>query len=150
MKIPLKFGLLIALGVMAWVIVAHILFPNPQSKVHSLGAVTFFNLLHFSMIYLGIKALERQISDRPTFKEGLKTGVSISFVYALSAALFFVAVLVLVGPRWMQAESATPDLPTWMVALRAFAGLIIFTMVFGLFYSTLIAFALAKRQSVEH
>ena len=149
MKIPLKFGLLIALGVMAWVIVAHILFPNPQSKVHSLGAVTFFNLLHFSMIYLGIKALEHQSGDRPTFKEGLKTGVAISLVYAVSAALFFVAVLVFVGPKWMEGEAANPELTVAMVALRAFAGLVIGTMVFGLVYSTLISFMLAKRLSSE-
>jgi hypothetical protein len=149
MKIPLKFGLLIALGVMAWVIVAHTLFPNPQSKVHSLGAVTFFNLLHFSMIYLGIKALERQSGDRPTFKRGLKAGVAISLVYAVSAALFFVAVLVFVGPKWMEGEAANPELPVAMVALRAFAGLVIGTMVFGLVYSTLIAFMLAKRLSSE-
>ena len=149
MRISLKFGLLIALGVMAWVVVAHVLFPNPQSKVHSLGAVTFFNLLHFSMIYLGIKALERQSGDRPTFKEGLKTGVSISLVYAVSAALFFVAVLVFVGPKWMEGEAANPELPVAIVALRAFAGLVIGTMVFGLVYSTLISFALAKRLSTE-
>ena len=59
MKIPLKYGLLITLGVMAWVLIARNTVTNPLSPVHTLGTPIFINLLQFIMIYLGQKALER-------------------------------------------------------------------------------------------
>ena len=47
---------------------------------------TFFGRLPLSpaMIYLGLKALEHDKRDAPTFKEGLKTGLAISLVYGLT------------------------------------------------------------------
>jgi len=149
MKLALRYGPIITVGVMAWTIIAHALVPDPKSIVHSLGAFSFFNLLHFAVIYLGIKALEREKNEKPTFKEGVKQGVSISFVYAVTASLFFVGVLFVVGPKWMAGEAATPDVPLWVVGLQAFAGLIVLTMVLGLVYSALISFFLAKRLSSE-
>src|SRR5215510_12776094 len=101
MKIPLKYGLLITLGLIVWVLIAHAIVTNPQSLVHTLGAPVFFNVLHFAMIYLGLKALEREKGDRPTFKEGLKTGVAISFVYAITISLFFVGVIAVGGTKWL-------------------------------------------------
>lgn len=145
MKIALKYGLSIAAGMIAWVIVAHILFPNPQSPVHRVGAFTIFNLLHFAGIYLGVRNLQRERRSKPTFKEGLKQGVAISLVYALAAALFFVIVLLLIGPKWMAGEPGAQQLPTWVVVAQSFAGLVVLTMIFGLVYSTLISFALARR-----
>ena len=47
MKIPIKYGLLITLGVMAWVLITHSLITNPRSLVHSLGAAFF--LTSFSL-----------------------------------------------------------------------------------------------------
>ena len=149
MKIAIRFGLIITAGMMAWTIIAHSLVPNPQSIVHSFGAFTFINLLHFACIYLGIKALERERGDKPTFKEGLKEGVAISFVYAITSALYFVCVLLVIGTKWMAGEAMRPDIPMWRVGLQAFGGLIIVTMIFGLVYSTLISFFLAKRLSSE-
>ena len=51
MKIPLKYGLIIAAGLIAWVLVARSVVTNPASLVHSLGGPIFFNILHFVMIY---------------------------------------------------------------------------------------------------
>ena len=148
MKIPLKYGLIIAAGLIAWVLIARSVVTNPASLVHSLGGPIFFNILHFVMIYLGLKELERQKGDRPTFKEGLKTGVAISFVYALAASLFFVGVLAVIGTKWLESETgAAPGAPMSLVAIQAFAGLFLGGMVLGLIYSTLISFFLAKRQS---
>lgn len=148
MKLALKYGLTITAGIIVWVIVAHLLVPNSQSKVHSLGAVFFFNTLEFIVIFLGIRALERERGDKPTFKEGLKLGVAIAFVYAVSAGLFFVGVLLVIGPKWMQSEpSALRGMALWWVAAQAFIGLCGFGLLFGLVYSTLISFALAKRRS---
>jgi hypothetical protein len=148
MKLALRYGLTITVGVILWTIIAHTLIPNPQSIVHSFGAFAFFNILQFSCIFLGIKALEREQHSRPTFKEGLKQGISISFVYAVTAALYFVIVLLLIGTKWMAAE-ARPDVPMWLVALQAFAGLTVMAMLLGLVYSTLISFVLARRLSED-
>lgn len=147
MKIPLKYGLLTTLGLMVWVLVTHSLITNLASIVHKLGAPIFFNLLHFVMIYLGMKAMERERGHRLPFKEGLKTGVLISFFYALTASLFFVGVLAVVGTRWLGNEPGFAQAPLSQVAAQAFVGLFIGTMLFGLIYSTLISFFLAKRQS---
>ena len=149
MKLALRYGLIITAGLIAWTTIVHWLIPDPRSAVHSLGAFTFFNLLHFAGIFLGIRALEREKNSKPTFKEGLKQGVAISFVYAVTAALFFVCVLLVIGPKWMAGEAATPDMPMWLVGLQAFAGLIVLSMMFGLVYSALLSFFLAKRLSRE-
>ena len=148
MKLAIKYGLPITAGVALWTIIAHTLIPNPQSIVHSLGAFAFFNFLHFTCIFLGIKALEREQNQHPTFKEGLKQGVAISFVYAVTAALYFVIVLLLIGPKWMAGE-ARPDVPMWVTAAKAFTALTVMTMVFGLVYSTLISFVVARRLNAE-
>jgi len=149
MKIPLKYGLLTTLGVMAWVLVARATVKDPLSPVHTLGTPIFFNVLQFVMIYLGLKELERTRGDRSTFKEGLKTGVAISLVYAISAALFFVGVLMVVGTKWLASEPGAATQPASVRVAQAFVGLVGITMIFGLIYSTVISFFLAKRQSEE-
>ena len=147
LSIPIKYGLLITFGVMAWVLIAHQLVPNTQSYAHTLFGPIFFNILQFTMIYLGLKAKEREYGDKQDFKKGLKTGVAISFVYALTAALFFVAVVAVVGTRWMPGDAGAVSRPTWVILAQAFAGLFIGALFLGLIYSTVISFFLAKRQS---
>jgi len=147
MKIPIKYGLLTAFGLIIWVLLAHQLVANPNSLVHTLFGPIFFNILHFVMIFLGIKALERDKGGKLQFKEALKTGVSIAFVYALTASLFFVVVVLSVGTRWLAVEPGAATTPTRLLLLQAFAGLFLGTMIFGLIYSTVIAFFVAKRQS---
>lgn len=147
MKLALRYGLLVAAGVMAWSIIAHIVVPDPTSSVHGIGAPIFFNLLQFVGIYLGISALGRELGERPTFKQALKTGVWISFVYAATVSLFFLCVIFVIGPRWLAGEPGAQQLPMSRVAIQAFIGLFIGSMLFGLIYSTVIAFAMAKRQT---
>jgi len=149
MKIPLKYGLLITLGVMAWVLIMHSLITNPNSIVHTLGGPIFFNVLQFAMIYLGLKALEHQKGDRPYFKEGLKTGVAISFVYALTASIFFVVVLAIVGTKWIATEPGAANVPMSRIIVSAFLGLFVLAMLFGLIYSTVVSFFVAKRRSED-
>ena len=146
MKLAIRYGMPITVGVMLWTIIAHSLVPNPQSIVHSFGAFTFFNILQFTCIFLGLKALEREQRTKPTFKTCLKQGVSISFVYAVTSALFFVGVLLIIGTKWMGAEVGI-GVPKWVYILQAFAGLVVLSMLFGLVYSTVISFVLAKRLS---
>jgi len=147
MKIPIKYGLLIALGVMAWVLIARNTVTNPLSPVHMLGTPIFINILQFVMIYLGLKALEHEKGDSPTFKEGLKTGVAISFVYAITAVLFFVVVVTVVGTKWLASEPGAAEAPMSRVLAGAFLGLFLGAMLFGLIYSTVISFFVAKRRS---
>ena len=149
MKIPLKYGILITLGVMAWVLIAHSLIPNPNSLVHSLGGAVFFNALQFAMIYLGLKALEHAKGDRPYFKEGLKTGIAISFVYGLTASLFFAALIALIGNKWIATDPRELDAPMSRVILVRFVGLLVFALFLGLIYSTVLSFFLAKRRSED-
>ena len=148
MKIPLKYGLLIAIAAIAWVLIAHYVFSNPASIVHQLGTPIIFNVLQFALIYLGIKAVEREKGDRPTFKEGLKTGVGISVVYGLTLSLFFVVMLVVMGTKWMAVEpgAGSGSVSRSQIA-QAFVGLFLLSLIFGLVYSTVISFFLAKRRS---
>jgi uncharacterized oligopeptide transporter (OPT) family protein len=149
MKIPLKYGLIATAGVAAWVLITRSLITDPKSAVHTLGAPIFFNVFHFAVIYLGLKAFERAKGDRPTFKEGLKTGVAISLIYALTISLFFVGVIAVVGTKWLESEPTAGQAPMSRVMIGAFIGLFVGALIFGLIYSTLISFYLAKRRSEE-
>lgn len=147
MKIPIKYGLLTALGLIAWVLLTHALISNQESPVIKFGGPAFFNVLHFIMIFLGIKALERERGEKLAFKEALKTGVSIAFVFALTATMFFIFVVLVIGTRWMGGEPGAATSPTWVVMVQAFAGIFLGTIIFGLIYSTLISAFVARRQS---
>ena len=149
MKIPIKYGLLTTMGVAAWVLIAHSLISDPKSTVHTLGAPIFFNIFHFAVIYLGLKAFERERGDRPSFKAFLKTGVGISFVYAVTIALFFAGVIGVAGKKWLASEPTAGEVPMSRMIIGAFIGLFFGALVFGLIYSTLISFFLAKRRSDE-
>jgi hypothetical protein len=149
MRIALKYGLLITLGIVAWVVIAHLVVPDPTSRVHSVGAGIFFNVVEIGGIFLGITAKGRASGDKTTFKDGLKTGISIAFVYALSAALFFLVELVLIGPKLMAGEPGAQTQTLLRVAVAAFAGLFAGSLLFGLVYSTVISFFLAKRQATS-
>jgi len=149
MKIPLKYGLLITLGMAAWVLIAHTLVPNPRSIVHSLGIAFFTNVLQFAMLYLGLKALEREKGERPIFKEGIKTGMAISLVYGLTASLFFAGLMAIMGPKWIATEPGEFDAPMSRLILVRFVGLLVGALLLGLIYSTVLSFFLAKRRSEE-
>ncbi|HET6979474.1 MAG TPA: DUF4199 family protein [Pyrinomonadaceae bacterium] len=146
MKTLLKYGLLIAGGAMVWVVAVHYLVTNPASMVHQPGTPIFFNVLQFAMIYLGIKAVERERGDRLTFKEGIQTGFGISLIYGIALSVFFAIVLAVIGTKWMAIEPGAGSTPSSQIAL-AFVGLFMFTLIFGLIYSTVISFFIAKRQS---
>ena len=147
MKIALKYGLLITLGAIAWVVIAHLLVPDPRSPVHSLGAGIFFNILHIAGIYLAITTMKNMAGGELDFKAGMKTGIATAFVYAASFCLFFVIAIFAVGPKLMASEPGAENLPLWHVALGAFVGLFLGSLIFGLVYSALISFFLAKRHS---
>lgn len=146
MRIALKYGLLITLGVIAWVVIAHLLVPDPRSPVHNLGAGVFFNLLEIAGIYLAISTMRNESGNQLSFKSGVKTGMATALVYAVTSCLFFLVAILTVGPKLMASEPGAETMPVWQVALGAFVGLGGFALIFGLIYSTIISFFLAKRQ----
>lgn len=144
MKLALRYGLLITLVVVVWVLVTHFLFPlSPDSKANALAPV-LFNLAAIIAIYLGIKA-RRDETGAIAFKQAIKTGVAVSLVYALSACLFFFILFLIVGPAFMANEPMAAQYPIWKVALTAFVGMFFGSLILGLVYSTIISFFLAKR-----
>lgn len=146
MRIALKFGLLITLGVIVWVVIAHLLVPDPRSQVHNFGAGIFFNLLEITGIYLAIKTNKNERGGELSFKTGLKTGVLTALVYAISSGLFFLVAIYVVGSKLMASEPGAETMPVWQVALGAFVGLSVGAVLFGLVYSAIISFFVAKRQ----
>jgi hypothetical protein len=146
MKIPLKFGLLITAGVVVWIVIAHLFVPNPRSAVHTVGAGIFFNVMEIIGIALGIKAKQAEQSGLISFKTGVKTGVAIAVVYAVTASLFFLLQMAFMGTEMLAHEQGASDKPLWQVAVGAFAGLTISAIVMGLIYSTLVTFFVIKNQ----
>jgi hypothetical protein len=149
MTIALKYGLLITLGVILWVVVTHLLVPDPRSPIHSVGGGVFFNLLEIAGIYLAINTTRNESGGQLNFKDGLKTGVATAFVYAATSCLFFIVAIFTVGSKLMASEPGAENLPLWQVALGAFFGLFLGAVIFGLVYSTVICFFLAKRRNVN-
>ena len=148
MKTPLKYGLLITVGAIAWVLIAHFTITNPASLVHQLGTPIVFNVLQFVMIYLGIKAVEREKGERVAFKEGIQTGFGISFISGVTPSIFFAIVLAVMGTKWLAVEPGAGEAPRSQIA-GAFFGLFLSALVFGLIYSTVISFFISKRQSEQ-
>lgn len=146
MKIALKYGLLITLGLIAWVVVAHLLVPDPRSPVHSIGALVFFNLIEIVGIFLAINTAKTLGGNQLLFKSGIKTGMATALVYVVTSCLFFLVTILTVGPQFMGSEPGAETLPVWKVAVGAFVGFGGFSLIFCLVYSTVISFFLAKRQ----
>ena len=147
MKIAIKYGLLITLVVVLWVVIARFIFGvGPDSKLN-LAAPLLFNVAAFLSIFLGIRERKRELGSDFTFKRGLKMGAAISLVYAISACLFFVIEYVVAGPKLLMSEAGSQGRPMWQVAAAAYAGLFFGALIFGIIYSTLSAFVLARQSN---
>lgn len=146
MKIALKYGLLITAVVIAWILIVRLgLGVAADSRVNLLGFI-LFSVTQIVAIFFGMRARRQELSGALGFKEGLRTGVAISFVYGASACLFFALVQLVTGPGLLLSEGvAAPAVPLWQLAAKAYAGLFFVSLFFGLFYSTIISFVLAKR-----
>jgi Na+/H+-translocating membrane pyrophosphatase len=143
MHIALKYGLAITAVVIVWVAITHFVFPLPPNSKLNVVAPLLFNAAAIVAIYLGIKA--RKAQGETNFKAALKTGLSISVVYAISASLFFLVLLLIVGPSIMANEPMAENYSIAQLAIRAFIGMFFGSLILGLVYSTIIAFFLGKR-----
>ena len=149
MKIALKYGLLITVVVIAWVVVVRLLMGVGADSKASVIAPILFNLTAIVAIYLGIRERKANLSGELSFKECLKTGMGISLVYAVAACLFFMIEYLVAGPKLLLSEAGASSGALWPVAVLAYAGLFFGSLLFGLIYSTVIAFFLARRQRRE-
>jgi hypothetical protein len=145
-KTPLKYGSIIAVCFIAWVAIAHQLYPDPRSSAHTAGASIFVNTVQIIAIVLGIREVKRANGDVLQFKDGLKTGVGISAVYAILASLFFVIALSVLGTKMLAVEPGAEVRPLWQIILGAFLGLGVGAVLLGLVYSAIASFALATRR----
>ena len=145
MKIAIKYGLMITAVVIVWVVMIRFLLDvPPDSKAH-LIAPLLFNLTAIVAILQGMRARKEELAGDLRFKEGIKTGMAISLVYAISACLFFVFEFLVSGPKLLMSEAGAQDGPMWKVAAYHYRGLFIGSLVFGMIYSTIIAFFVARR-----
>ena len=145
-KIALKYGLIITLVVVAWiVIVRFVMRVGPDSNLHAAGPL-LFNLAEFVSIYFGINQRKGQLGDGFSFKEGMQTGFLISLVYAISSCLFFVIQYLIAGPKLLMSEAGLQSRPVWQIALMAYAGLFFGALILGLLYSAVSAFFLARQR----
>jgi len=149
MKIALKYGVAVTLVVVAWiVIVRHLMGVGADAKANVIAPI-LFNVAQILAIFLGMIRRKNDAGGELSFKEGMKTGVAISFVYAASACLVFVIEYLIFGPKLLLAEAGASDRPLWQTAAMAFTGLFLGSLIFGVIYSTVISFFLARRLSRE-
>lgn len=149
MKTALRYGLLITAVLVVWVIVVRFVMDvGPDSTANILGPI-LFNLTAIVAIYKGVKSRKQELAGELTFKEALKTGMSISLTYAITACLFFIIVQLVAGPKLLLSEAGPEPGPIWRVALFAYGGLFFGSLFFGLIYSTAVGFILARRLRSE-
>jgi hypothetical protein len=145
MKIALKYGLLITAVVAAWIVIVRLAMGVGADSRANVIAPILFNVTAIVAIALGMKARKKELDGDLRFKEGLKTGMRISFVYAVSACLFFMVEFLVAGPKLLLTEAGPRVGPMWQIAAMAYAGLFFGSLIFGLIYSTVIAFFIARR-----
>src|SRR5262249_17384069 len=144
MKIAVKFGLIITVGVAIWVIADHFLLHISGGGNAAFLTPVFFNLLQLTVLFLGIRARRQENRDRLTVGQGIWCGLAISLVYAITASIFFLAFYLIVGSKALQNEPGAfgPDRSERYVLMQAFAGLFFGALIAGLIYSTVISFGL--------
>ncbi|HEX3280658.1 MAG TPA: DUF4199 domain-containing protein [Pyrinomonadaceae bacterium] len=145
MKIALKYGLLITAVVALWILLVRLWLGMGTGPLGQIISAVLFNAAAILAIFLGMRERKRQLGGALSFKEGIKTGMAISLVYAISACVFFMIEYLVAGPKLLLSEAGPQNSPLWQVAAMAYAGLFLGSLIFGLIYSTLIAFFLARR-----
>ena len=136
MKIALKYGIGVAFVIAAWVALKHFVL-HLEGANAQFADIAVFNFAAIVGLMMGIK--ERRIAngDRLTFGQGFTTGVSIAITYSILTSLYFLFLLVVVGPKMMQQEGETSY-------LKAFLGVSIGFAIFGAVFSAIISLVVRK------
>jgi hypothetical protein len=136
-RMALKYGIAVTVAIAAWVAVKHFLL-HLQGPTAQIADAAVFNVAAIVGLTLGIRAKRKTNGGWLTFVQGWKTGISIAVTYAILTILYFVLLLIVVGPKLMQQEGETSY-------IKAFAGVSIAFAVFGTAFSAIIAVILKKR-----
>ena len=145
MKIALKYGLLITLVIVLWIVIVRLWLGMGGGSQGQVISGLLFNAAAIIAIFLGLRERKKALGGALRFKEGVKTGMAISLVYAISSCLFFMIEYLVAGPKLLMSEAGPQTTALWQVVVVAYAGLFFGSLIFGLIYSTLIAFFLARR-----
>ena len=145
MKIALKYGLLITFVVVLWIVIVRLWLGLGGGSQGQIISGVLFNVAAILAIFLGMRERKKALGGAIRFKEGIKTGMAISLVYAISSCLFFMIEYLVAGPKLLMSEAGPQTTAVWQVVVVAYAGLFFGSLIFGLIYSTLIAFFLARR-----
>jgi hypothetical protein len=145
MKLALKYGLLLTFVVVLWIVIVRLWLGMGGGAQGQITSGVLFNVAAILAIFLGMRERKRALGGALSFKDGVKTGMAISLVYGISACLFFMIEYLVAGPKLLLSEAGPQTGPLWQVAVMAYAGLFFGSLLFGLIYSTLIAFFLARR-----
>ena len=145
MKIALKYGLLITFVVVLWIVIVRLWLGRGGGAQGQIISGLLFNATAIFAILLGMRERKKALGGAMRFKEGVKTGMAISLVYAISSCLFFMIEYLIAGPKLLMSEAGPQTTALWQVVVVAYAGLFFGSLIFGLIYSTLIAFFLARR-----
>ena len=147
MNLSLKYGLPVAAVLIGSVVLVRLLIGvGPESPAVMIGPI-LYNLTAVAAIFLGTIRKKAEAGGELSFKDGVKTGLGIALVYATASSLFFVLLLLVDGPRLLLSEPGAENRPLWQTGLLAFVGLFLGSLFFGVIYSTVISFFLAKRRS---
>jgi hypothetical protein len=141
MKIALKYGIAVTLVIAAWVALKHFVLHLEGPKAQ-LADVVVFNLSAIVGLTLGIRAKRKTNGGWLTFVKGWKTGISIAVTYAILTSLYFVLLLIIVGPKMMQQEGETSY-------VKAFAGVSIAFALLGTVFAAIIALFVKKKPGMS-
>ena len=136
MKIALKYGLVVAIVIAAWVALKNFVL-HLEGQTAQTADMVVFNLAAIVGLALGIREKRVANGGRLTFLDGWKTGVAIAITYALLICLYFGILIAVVGPHIMQQAGHTSY-------FKAFAGLGIGLALIGTVFSAIISLVLRK------
>ena len=149
MKLALKYGLPVAfVFALAIIIIRFGIGASGNSSASAIAPIAY-NVAAICAIFLGIIRRKNETDGQLNFKDGIKTGMGIVLVYATASCLFFVIEYLVAGPKLLLTEPGAAERPLWQTAVMAYAGLFFGSLIFGLVYSTLISFFLARRRSAN-
>jgi hypothetical protein len=141
MKIALKYGIAVTLGIAAWVALKHFVL-HLEGPPAQIADVVIFNLAAITGLTLGIKEKRKLNGGLLTFGDGLITGIKIAVTYAIVTSAYFAIMLAVIGPKLMQQEGETS-------VVMAFLGIGIGFTIFGIVFSAIIALVLKKKLAMN-
>ena len=149
MKRALKYGILVTVIIAAWVALKHFALHMDPSR-GAIFDIVIFNVAGIIGLSLGIADKRSADGGSLTFGEGMKTGVSIAFAYAVLTSIYFAVLLLAVGPKLMQqaGETGLNNEVTTLIIVQAFAGVLIGLTLMGIILSVIISLVLRKRAAV--